>query len=339
MDGTPLSKIYKGSYFIYSKAKVLKGKIVPDGKYDVGNLVLYDKINQKKIVIDINDKSNRFSIERYTPIAVVVIPQSHDVYGNGKAGAMSLLAMSRVNPDTGLNVVKGIRWGGYGVSPSYVGRFPYVVNIDNTTGELIDGTFGYLPSDKTIGEVCIDDPLVAYSETSNLSPSPYLFDIETNTYNRNPKYYSTEVTVLNALSHFRGKENTEELTSLATAQANWKTDTTIENNTIKNYSPAACCCWRFHTDGTNQGDWYLPACGELGYIPPRFDYIELTISALSIWSGISFTSLKQDIPFWTCLLYDSKYSWTIKLTTGKVEPGLKNNSYCVRPFLRCKFDA
>jgi len=39
----------------------------------------------------------------------------------------------------------------------------------------------------------------------------------------------------------------------------WKTASKINNTTNSQYThPAAQCCWRYHTTGTNQGDWCLP---------------------------------------------------------------------------------
>lgn len=43
----------------------------------------------------------------------------------------------------------------------------------------------------------------------------------------------------------------------------WKTSETITNSTSKGNYPAGFCCWRYHTEGTKQGDWYLPSIGEL----------------------------------------------------------------------------
>ena len=42
--------------------------------------------------------------------------------------------------------------------------------------------------------------------------------------------------------------------------------------------PAAQYCATYSTNGTSQGDWYLPAMGELGFIMPRFDTINSAIT-------------------------------------------------------------
>lgn len=45
--------------------------------------------------------------------------------------------------------------------------------------------------------------------------------------------------------------------------------------------PAAQCCYRFHTEGTNQGDWYLPSAGELGYAIARKHSIDNVIRKIN----------------------------------------------------------
>ena len=65
------------------------------------------------------------------------------------------------------------------------------------------------------------------------------------------------------IADFNGRHNTELMLELCTGQPNWRTDPKIEANGGKGYAPAAQTCWRYHTPGTNQGDWYLPAGGEM----------------------------------------------------------------------------
>ena len=44
----------------------------------------------------------------------------------------------------------------------------------------------------------------------------------------------------------------------------WQTASAISNIVTDIYThPAAQCCWRFHTEGTNQGEWYIPSTGEI----------------------------------------------------------------------------
>ena len=152
--------------------------------------------------------------------------------------------------------------------------------------------------------------------------------------------FSGAGTTANALSDFAGKSNTEFLCSKATKQKSWRTDDTITDNEWEGYHPAACACWRFHTAGTAQGDWYLPAEGELGYCCVRCKLINETIAALQTWSGNTYCSLTAGgHSFWSSS--ECKYGvngarlmdWT---NSGAVSWTGRGASEYVRPFLRLR---
>ena len=138
------------------------------------------------------------------------------------------------------------------------------------------------------------------------------------------------------MSDFDGVGNTTKLINLATAQSDWKTASTITNNGGSGYSPAACCCWRYHTEGTNQGDWYLPAIGELGYIMPKFNKIKQTIS--SLWNIYSdeFASFTETHQYWSSTEQDNKLCRCIGTGEGGIYDYDKNDDNYVRAFLRVK---
>lgn len=72
----------------------------------------------------------------------------------------------------------------------------------------------------------------------------------------------TNVTT-NAKSTTDGKANTATVLTFATGQADWRTDATISYSDGQRMYPLFECAWRYHTNGTAQGDWYVGAYNEL----------------------------------------------------------------------------
>ena len=104
-------------------------------------------------------------------------------------------------------------------------------------------------------------------------------------------------------------------------QPDWRTTEEIYN--YYNYSqssPACCCCWRYHTLGTNQGDWYLPACGELAIIAVQQSEInEILTSINTIYPNDCFASLYTErYPVINILESGSSYSFYINFSNGNI---------------------
>ena len=259
----------------------------------------------------------------YTPIGVEVVPAEHDVYGTGQAGIMSLAEMNLSTPDVGSSSYQQIYWGGRNVDtslPNYK-----VVNLVNGT----TNSTGYLPSDQFTGATSLDG-VSKYNSTSNNAPSPFNADGS-----RNEVYYTTAYSTANALSDFDGVGNTTVLTELATSQSDWKTADTITNGYSAGYHPAACCCWRFHTVGTEQGQWYLPACGEFGYVVNRISAINTTINKiLSVYSSVVAVAMHTSDRYWSSSEYSDSYAHGLYTRNGYVSKLFKNYYYYVRAFLR-----
>lgn len=226
------------------------------------------------------------AIPTYTPIGVEVVPAEHDVYGTGQAGVMSLAEMSYNTPDVGSSNGPNMYWGGNGTDtslPNY-NQVNYIGDNDNLNNGIVQGTVGHasLPSDRFTDATSLDGVSKYGNTMYKYAPSPYNADGS-----RNEAYYTTAYSTANALSDFDGVGNTSVLTELATAQSDWKTATTITNDSGAGYYPAACCCWRFYTAGTNQGQWYLPAVGEFGYVINRQSAINETINKiLNVYTSV-----------------------------------------------------
>lgn len=66
-----------------------------------------------------------------------------------------------------------------------------------------------------------------------------------------------------AITDMNGKANTQVVLNYATAQTDWRTASAITWANAAGYYPLFECAWRYHTSGTLQGDWFVPACGQL----------------------------------------------------------------------------
>ena len=248
--------------------------------------------------------------------------------------------MNNSTPDVGSISGQGIYWGGHGTDITGMTNYnqvPYIAESasaqTDTYSPTINGTSSdtFLPSDNFTGSTCGHDTSAKYYNTKiEPSPSPYLTDGS-----RNPLYYQTSSpsTTTNTLSDFDGVGNTNVLTGLATGE-DWKNATSITNNSRSNYYPAACCCWRYHTVGTNQGDWYLPACGELGYLCARFKTINNAIQYLIDLGFSDSCSLVASTFFCSSSEYSSNFARVVYMFNGSVNFSSKDYVSYVRAFLR-----
>ena len=299
------------SYIVETNEVVYKDIEVSDSP---GTIVLGNSEGKRKYVTVDNYNAEQETLNGYSAIGIIVIPKSHT--DDGKGRMMSLDIMSVSTPDTGAKAwnVTGdtvdntlIYYGGYGTDVETLNNYTQVAAIGtsdkiNELGDvqtLVSGnSYGMVPSNicetadgsetgiTTDGMRCIFgtnpyDPETKWfyftqGTTENpqlpLLPSPYLADGSINSI-----YRATET----ATSDMDGMGNTKKLLDLSTGQMDWRTASTIINNSGATYYPAACCCWRYSTVGTVQGDWYLPSCGELGYLAARARQIQDALNAVN----------------------------------------------------------
>ena len=69
-----------------------------------------------------------------------------------------------------------------------------------------------------------------------------------------------------AITDMNGKANTQAVLQYATAPTNWRTDSAITYQNVEGNYCLFECSWRYHTSGTVQGDWYIPALGQVYYL-------------------------------------------------------------------------
>lgn len=239
-----------------------------------GDIVIWDNLN-KEIIITNQEILEDCDVSRYEPIGVIVVPIS---LSNKSLKMLSLKDMSCLTPNIGKqddeeeNPCHGAN--DYDVI-EYLNMGPYIENDENCT--IIGAkNIVYLPSDlHKDNNLCLHDINAGYTVNQYMAPSPYLSN---GSENRKYIEINSPSTQYNYFYSTSGKIVTERKLKCATAQKNWKTDETIINSSSTGYAPLMCCSWRYHTKGTNQGDWYVPSCGELGYMIVRFSKINNSLS-------------------------------------------------------------
>lgn len=313
------------------------------------DICLYDKDRDKLIIV----KNDQWSIKsypknNYDPIGIVVIPGNHNIYEDESCAVISLKEMSYNSPDDGvLDSNSTMYFGNNEKDIQDLANYNEIACIGGG-GNVGDGTIiysnttAYLPSDKFNAKHNTHDSDTYYSiaDSGYYAPSPFN-DNDT----RNPEYYRTSSpsSQVNTLSDFNGKENAKILTDLAIEQSDWKTNIKITNSYSGNYYSAACCCWRYYTNGTKQGDWYLPAMGELGYIVIKLGRLNNTITTLlnSYGNHHGIILDEKNIGYLSSTEYGYNFNgWNLvrglELKNGFACTFRKDYGYRVRAFLRVK---
>ena len=294
-----------------------------------GDILAFDGVN-KRFFRFIGEGATDM-IQDYTPIGVVVIPTNHDVYGDGSCGVMSLKPMNCDTPATGGTSEQSMYWGVYGTDISTLPNLDQVP-VGNTSNGIPTSQTSYaiIPSDRFSGAQCAHDTdAYYYSSSYSYAPSPYLTDGS-----RNPGYYQTTSpsSSNNALADFDGRGNTDKIIAQRGNKdyTSWKPT----YNTQTDY-PAASCCDMFYTEGTQQGDWYFPACGELGYIMPPFNKINKAIIKMRNAYGTSVgVPLDTNTNYWSSSEYSSNLARFVGTGTGRVNYNNKDYRLRVRAWLR-----
>ena len=297
---------------IHFKNKRVILPIKPVEESVAADICLVENSTLNKYIVDGNSYSvDLFPAEQYTPIGVVVVPASHT--DDGTARVISLVAMNPNTPDSGSTEGHtNIYWGGddYDVPDlPYKTQAPWIGTAASalTDTQVLQGFTSLLKADFSSDYYDnsypnpFDEGTCFGEDYKMLAPSPYLTGGL-----RNEIYHSTENTG-NAYADMDGKSNTEKILSVDNgAGIDWQTAATITNTgNTETIHPAAQCCWRYHTIGTNQGDWYLPAGGELGYLAARWKAINSSITKIRSFGVFHSLELPVTSGWWSSTEYSS----------------------------------
>ncbi len=293
--------------FFYSTVawSIIESDFITSAEAIAGDVWLFDR-NSGKLVICPRLILPQQDTERYEPVGIVVVPGSHDVYGENRCGVMSVKAMNCSTPSTGSVSNQGM-YAGNNVDYT-LANLNQVGIYEN--GVLVGKGFGYLAKD---GE---------YASTTYRIPDPYNPDGT-----RNPEYYSASV-ARNCTGDFDGKTNTVKVLAMRGDKdySSW-----TPKATTKTDYPAFSCCDMFHTSGTAQGDWYLPAMGEIGYIMARWSNILDAISTINAMYGNVASGIINGDCFWSSTEHNSANLRYVHTANGAGHSA-KTTSYYVRAF-------
>lgn len=302
-----------------------------------GDIAVYDKVDEKFRFLSYSSYVESYHQDgTLIPIGVVVVPSTHTPDNTSRV--MSLVNMSCNSPSTGSIEDKSAApsnlsmfWGGNGIDLG-LKNLEQVVTVDGNLSATDPNDRGVSYSSWTrlpgtdpawtaIGNT-IDIGTRWSTASDTHGPSPYLSDGS-----RSKVYLKKEN---NCLWDFDGKGNTDVI--MAAQTADWSG--TITNNHSEGNYPPACCCRRFSTTGTNAGDWYLPAIGELAYLPVRLKEINLTLMALekyvtaihvgganSQWDGDTYGTW-----CWSSSERDSTNTWYVDTHGGNINIYYKYNT-------------
>lgn len=91
-----------------------------------------------------------------------------------------------------------------------------------------------------------------------------------------------------ALSDMDGRANSQKVIEQITLPEDWKTMSTLTPSADRRYGYPYCLAWRYKTPGTEHGDWYIPAAGELRDVVEDSELFGLLNSSLVLVGGARY---------------------------------------------------
>lgn len=309
-----------------------------------------------------------------TPIGLCIVPSGF-FFPNEPARFMALKYASIDTPDTGSIEFGTMCWGQCPQNNKHpiIGSLPYIngyeddIIIFNATDLMCydseTHTFDWSNlSFEMPGHG--DNPLYVYYRDRGKKDYGHclsLYDANGN-WNINPNIYigdENNATIKDAgplslrggaFGDINGKANTTALLAAYTAE-DYRTTITKGTSGQKNendyvisygfglfddgYSPAAACCWRYHTLGTSKGDWYLGASGEMAMIATNSGQIQARLWKIAEkYSEDCFSQLNSNI-YWSSSEFgnDNIYGANLLPGTGFLFKFPKNAQFGTIPLL------
>ena len=292
-----------------------------DGKIaKAGTIVLANNEEpSKKIFVPKDIWTKDAYNDKFTPIGVVVVPFTHTP--DGTVRIMSLKNMSILTPANGSTSQNGntadtsMHWGGVSITGSgqdtgytYVDvglpKKNIVPNIDpsnQVAGTIGSPSYARVPSNYidgvtfstgTASTIDVGTKYYTGNTISEYGISPYaIYD------SKSYEAFKVINQSRNAMLDFNGASNTS---TILTFQDSSEITAAYDSD---QFAPAATC-HAYQTIGMPAGQWYLPACGELAYLPARYADINDALTKLMEADSSNAIRLWRD----DSTVHDSSYS-------------------------------
>lgn len=294
----------------------------------VGDIILANKEDGSLCSIESQDINEEIA-EEYEPIGIVVIPTNHDVYGTQEVGVIGLRTVSVKTPEIGsvesqemiyMSNLDTIDATKYPTLP--INNDPKKNNVNSTTSNSGEVKVG---STRNGFKTATSHPKEFADSSGNTLLTPYLPDDS-----RNPNFYANSNW---GTSQFNGKEETQRL-----AELYGETVTPIYY------------VQKYKTLGTNEGDWYIWAFGEMIYFVDRQQEVyDAMNTVMEYWPDFKYNfCFKNDGSNGTyngalCITFrdtasgkDRPYRADLNIATVKDEGSMYLNSRFWFPFTRLK---
>lgn len=291
---TEASAVYLGSTKIYPDSSTTPPQ--PDGPEIIdgdgimvitqqetvaGDVLFYNPNTDKLVFGRFVDTNSDYQYNDLTPIGIVTVPASHNIYGDNSCACLSLEQYRKAVCDN------------YDLDKDSRSKFNAILKCDlnNDFVEMYEGNYsGSISRRHSVTQSSRSNKLlydIGYSESVNHTPSPYNDGMLNNWY-----LQETIEDQPNILNDFDGFTNTQLIKNLAPPE-NWNTvmDLTSDEILDNNLFVPPIICLVYNTIGTVAGDWYWPTLAEMIYAMSRDEDVEVSRQNIESNYGINTDNL------------------------------------------------
>lgn len=308
-----VNKLYKGDQLVWSNV------LDPLRKYDIGDLIVVDRTTLKKSIIrqleiisiyNNNDEEQIFDFFiKYEIIGVIVVPAKYNMYGTGELVACSLQSMSEKTPEKGAEIDDKLHtFYDTDDRPKLFVNKSAITTIDNPSICIYESLEDFKNKNHSIVSEFEYDNMICGLPMSN-DYLGYTYDKSIDAYLEFPGYCpnfdkddnNINVKVDNSFNNSKGYDNTLKLKEFMISKGidldngEIYSKKYLEENNIDYYYPLIHISHKFHTLGTNMGDWYIGSMQEYACYSQRIEKINLTYKYICYLRTVILNSIWREV--------------------------------------------